>query len=89
MSPATPVETHLAAPNRVLIGGSCAALPPIALAALSCAAIWLCDLSPPAARALTSHAEGVGPFSRRLAGPSWETPLTAVACLTRGTNFTY
>ena len=53
MSPADPLETHLASPNRVLGGGVGTALRPPAL--LSCATIMLCDLSPRAARALTSR----------------------------------
>jgi len=54
MSPAGPLETHLALPNRLLEGGVCTALPRRPYG-LFCAAILLCDLSPSAARALTSH----------------------------------
>ena len=54
-SPAGPFETQLTSPNRVLVGGACEALP-LAPFGLSCGAILLRDLSPSAARALTSHA---------------------------------
>ena len=54
-SPAGPFEPHLTSPNRVLVGEACEALPPTPFG-LSCGAILLRDLSPSAARALTSHA---------------------------------
>ncbi len=50
MSPATPLEPCLAAPNHVLESGVGKALHPHA--ALFCATILLCDPRPPAARAL-------------------------------------
>jgi hypothetical protein len=59
--PRDPLETHLALPNRVLGGGPCPCTAPARAGALSCAAILLCDLSPSAARALTSPREA-GPL---------------------------
>ncbi|MBS0628857.1 MAG: hypothetical protein JSS30_01375 [Verrucomicrobia bacterium] len=50
--PCDPLEPHLPSPNRVLVGGPCAALIPHAPAGLSCGPILLWDLSPLAARAL-------------------------------------
>jgi len=54
VSPAGPLETHLALPNRVLEGGvyTVRLRRPFGL---FCAAILLCDLRPLAARALTSR----------------------------------
>ncbi len=49
--PRDPLEPHLASPNRVLGGSLCAYTASPALRA-SCATILLCDLRPPAARAL-------------------------------------
>jgi len=48
--PRDPLGTHLASPNRVLGRGPDGVMVPHA--SLSCGAILLCDLSPPAARAL-------------------------------------
>ncbi|MBS0628959.1 MAG: hypothetical protein JSS30_01895 [Verrucomicrobia bacterium] len=69
--PRDPLEPHLPSPNRVLVGGPCAALIPHAPAGLSCGPILLWDLSPLAAHALIPRRDSVffrrGPLSRQFA----------------------
>jgi hypothetical protein len=83
--PAGPFETHLALPNRVLVGGACITQPLFRPGGLSCAAILLCDLSPLAASCAHFPPDFVsrqGPSRVISQGPFFNTK-TLLTCLSQ------